>query len=195
MKLGNLPRLLINVSLAIGYGWLAWEVLPFSVGIAALVDLIVGLGYATLFEYWYHYALHKLKIKKHAVHHLQYYGPRFRTSNKLATNISEDWYFFGVAFMLHLVVMWWLQATFWLAAGMILHYVSFEVLHWLIHRDGTWIERLLVKTPLVGRIWRWSLVHHQIHHKKPLKNYNFVPPCFWDWVYESREPSSSLSKR
>lgn len=173
---------LINVAFYLGFGSPgSWIMLP------------LGLFYGVFFEYVYHrWFLHSnigFLAAKHRVHHRDYHGEEFRTTDRYRGNISEDWGFFPVALLIHasamLVVLGSIPAV--LVLSLWIFYAQFEVFHWATHMEGNIIDRLLLKLPVTRTVREVMILHHFIHHDMPKMNYNFTEPYLGDHLLGTYE--------
>ncbi len=152
---------------------------------------VVGVLYTNLFEYWVHrFPMHQgLPLlrhvrRNHIAHHRTFHGANFRTANpRDLALISGRFWIFPVLLAGHYVV---LTALLSIDAAMVflfaslLHYLAFEISHWLTHLEGNCVDRALSRVPLLAAIRTYQIEHHRLHHETPIAAFNFNPPYLGD---------------
>ena len=70
--------------------------------------------------------------------------------------------------------------------GAVLHYVLFEVSHWLMHVEDNGLDRLWNRMPLLSALWARQIRHHKEHHDALDVNFSFTPPYIGDELFGTR---------
>jgi hypothetical protein len=152
----------------------------------SIMACLAGALYTNVFEHiWHRYAMHgRRPDARHARHHRLFYGERFQTSDPRALGeIVTAWYIFPVLLIVHycvfvLVFGGPLAPMFF--AGVVSHYVTFELTHWYTHVADNGFDRVVSRIPVLRRIRAAQIHHHRLHHAEPLVNFNFNPPYAGD---------------
>jgi hypothetical protein len=160
---------------------------------------LAGFLYTNLFEYWVHrFPMHRgLPLlrnvrRNHIEHHRIFHGANFRTRNPgdLA-HISGRFWLFPLLFAGHYALLTAIapigSALAFLTASF-LHYLAFEVSHWLTHLEDNAVDHLLARIPLVASIRAYQIQHHRIHHQTPVVAFNFNPPYLGDVLLPRTPP-------
>ena len=190
---------------------LRYDEFPRSFGAASALWFVAGLLYTNLFEYWAHrFPMHRglpffRHVRRHHVlHHRVFHGSNFRTANpEDRVYISGRSWIFPVLLAFHYVL---LTAVLPIRAAMVfllacvLHYLAFEISHWLTHLDGNPFDRALSRIPVLARIRAYQIEHHRLHHEKPIEAFNFNPPYLGDALVGKKraalpEPLPVLARR
>ena len=152
---------------------------------------LAGILYTNLFEYWVHrFPMHRgLPLlrhvrRNHIEHHRVFHGKNFRTANPAdLAHISGRFWIFPVLLAGHyalLTVVVPLDAAMAFLCASFLHYLAFEITHWLTHLEDNIVDRALFKIPVVASIRAYQIEHHRIHHQTPISAFNFNPPYLGD---------------
>ena len=158
-----------------------------------LAWLVAGVLYTQLVEYWCHrvpmhrglpYLTHVRR--NHLEHHRIFHGNNFKTRDvdELEHIVGRFWVF-PVLFVAHyaaLVFVLDAQALIVFLFGTVLHYLAFELSHWLTHIEDNPVDRLLARIPLVSGVRAYQIEHHRIHHEFPEVAFNFNPPYLGDRI-------------
>lgn len=163
------------------------------------LSFAAGIVYTNLFEYWVHrFPMHRgLPLlrhvrRNHIEHHRIFYGENFRTRNPedLAHISGRFWIFplllaghyaLATAFLPIEAAMAFLFACF-------LHYLAFELTHWLTHLEDNVVDRALSRIPVLSSIRAYQIEHHRMHHETPILAFNFNPPYLGDALAPRRMP-------
>ncbi len=170
---------------------LQFDELALTLPPAAALSFVAGVLYTNLFEYWVHrFPMHRgLPLlrnvrQNHIEHHRVFHGANFRTSNpRDLVHISGRFWIFPVLLAGHYLL---LTAFLPVSAAMVfllaalLHYLAFEISHWLTHLEGNAVDRALSRVPLLGAIRAYQIEHHRLHHETPIAAFNFSPPYLGD---------------
>jgi hypothetical protein len=54
--------------------------------------------------------------------------------------------------------------------------------HWYTHVAGNGFDRFVGRIPVLSSLRAIQILHHRLHHAKPLVNFNFTPPYLGDRV-------------
>lgn len=149
--------------------------------------LALGIAYTHAFEYAYHrWVMHRgVKFlrgiqRKHLDHHRLFHGDHFTTRDPSAlAKITGQWFLFPTALLLHYAMLRPRLAppeVLSFLAGVVLHYVTFEVTHYFAHVTESRFDRLVRRVPLMRGIRDLQLAHHRRHHETPDVDFNFNPP-------------------
>lgn len=152
---------------------------------------LVGVVHTQLFEYWCHRVpMHRgfpflSNVKwNHLDHHRIFYGANFQSRDlKDLEHIAGRYWVFPLLFLAHYAILApVLEAAalipFFL--GSVLHYVVFEITHWLTHIEGNVIDRAIARVPMLADVRAYQIEHHRIHHEVPELAFNFNPPYLGD---------------
>jgi hypothetical protein len=165
--------------------------LPLPLSPVLALWFLAGTLYTNLFEYWVHrFPMHRglplLRYvrRNHILHHRIFHGRNFRTRNadELA-HISGRFWIFPLLFAGHyalLAKLLPLDAALAFLSAAFVHYLLFEISHWLTHLEDNAVDRALSKIPVVSSIRAHQIEHHRIHHQAPLAAFNFNPPYLGD---------------
>ena len=99
--------------------------------------------------------------------------------------IASPWYIFPILFAIHYVALQMLLPAKLLVlffGGVVLHYLFFELTHWLTHIEGNRVDELLRRVPLAGTARNYHIRHHRYHHEIPTMDFNFNPPFLGDVI-------------
>lgn len=153
---------------------------------------VVGLVYASFFEYFYHRCISHTEIlplasMKHRQHHRHWRSALARSANRNRQHLNEDAYFFPVALLAHFIVGRWLVGwiPYELLLGFTLFYLQYEVFHWCTHIHDNWVDRVLLSIPGVSWIREHHIRWHIRHHDVPRACFNFTPPYVGDVLFWS----------
>ncbi len=152
---------------------------------------VAGILYTNLFEYWVHrYPMHRgLPLlrhvrRNHIEHHRIFHGGNFRTANPSDLNhISGRFWIFPVLLAGHYVLVTAvvpLDAALAFLSASFLHYLAFEITHWLTHLEDNAVDRILSRIPFVATARAFQIEHHRAHHQTPIAAFNFNPPYLGD---------------
>lgn len=161
-----------------------------------LLSFLLGLFYTQLFEFWAHRIPMHRRVRyledvrrNHLEHHAVFHGDNFRTRRpEDLRHIAGRWWVFPVLFGLHYfpaVALLPFDAATAFLCGCVLHYVAFEVTHWLTHVEDNAVDRILQRVPVLGGIRSFQIEHHRAHHEVPLVAFNFNPPYLGDRLARS----------
>ena len=156
--------------------------------------LALGLLYTQLVEYaWHRFPMHRpmpllRQVRRnHLEHHRIFYGERFqvRSGWELGHIAGRPWAFPILFFAHYVVLVGWLPPAELVAflLGAVLHYVVFELTHWLTHLEDNALDRLIARIPLVSEIRAYQIEHHRWHHEVPELAFNFNPPYLGDRLF------------
>jgi len=152
---------------------------------------LAGMVYTNLFEYWVHrFPMHRgLPLlrnvrRNHIEHHRVFHGRNFRTKDpEDLPHISGRFWIFPVLFAGHYALLapfLAVDAALAFLFASLLHYLAFEITHWLTHLEDNAVDRVLSRIPLVSSIRAYQIEHHRIHHQTPIAAFNFNPPYLGD---------------
>jgi hypothetical protein len=178
---------------------LRFQELGLSLTPAVALSFVAGILYTNLFEYWVHrYPMHRgLPLvrhvrRNHIEHHRVFHGKNFRTRNpEDLAHISGRFWIFPLLLTGHYALT---TAFFPIEAAMaflfacLLHYVTFELTHWLTHLEDNVVDRALSRIPVVASIRAYQIEHHRLHHQTPLAAFNFNPPYLGDVLFRRTVP-------
>ena len=170
---------------------LRFDELELSLTPVLAVWFVAGILYTNLFEYWVHrFPMHRgLPLlrhvrRNHIEHHRIFHGGNFRTANPAELeHISGRFWIFPVLLAGHYVLVTALlpiDAALGFLSACFLHYLAFEITHWLTHLEDNAVDRVLSKIPVVASIRAYQIDHHRIHHQTPIAAFNFNPPYLGD---------------
>lgn len=149
-----------------------------------------GLVYAIFFEYFYHrYIGHTDKFplasEKHRQHHREWRGEDLVSTDRMRPHLSEDWYFYPVALLMHFAIGKVMFGIFpWeVLIAFTLFYLQFEILHFCTHIEDNIIDELLLEIPLLRDLRLIHIEHHLTHHGLPSTRFNFSYPYIGDRVF------------
>ncbi len=154
---------------------------------------LLGIAYTHFFEYGYHrFLMHAgarwlgFIKRNHLEHHRVFNGANFTSKNRHDWQyIASPWYVFPVLFVIHYAALRMLlppKLVVVFFGGVVLHYLFFEVTHWLTHIEGNAVDELLRRVPLLGAARHYHVRHHRYHHEIPTMDFNFNPPFLGDVV-------------
>ncbi len=178
--------------------------LPLS-GLTSLWFL-AGILYTNLFEHWVHRGpmhrglpLFRNVRLNHIEHHRVFHGENFRTRKPAdLAHISGRFWIFPVLFAGHYALVTSLlpiEAALAFLLACTLHYLAFEISHWLTHLDDNAVDRALACIPLVASIRAHQIEHHRIHHETPIVAFNFNPPYLGDALFVRSVPRRRPARR
>jgi hypothetical protein len=170
---------------------LRFDELRLSLNPVLAVWFVAGILYTNLFEYWVHRCpMHRgLPLlrhvrRNHIEHHRILRGESFRTRNPSdLAHISGRFWIFPVLLTGHYVLVTAflpIDAAMAFLSACFLHYLAFEITHWLTHLEDNAVDRALFKIPVVASIRAHQIEHHRIHHQTPMIAFNFNPPYLGD---------------
>ena len=64
--------------------------------------------------------------------------------------------------------------------GTVLHYLAFEISHWLTHIEDNVVDHAIARLPWLGALRLRQIEHHRVHHEVPEYAFNFNPPYLGD---------------
>lgn len=165
----------------------------FTLSLGVVAWALAGTLYTQLVEYWCHrFPMHRglpylSNVKwNHLEHHRVFYGANFQTQDpeKLHHIVGRYWVF-PILFVGHYAVLAPVLETPALVAfflGSVLHYVVFELTHWLTHIEDNSVDRTIARLPFLADIRAYQIEHHRIHHEIPELAFNFNPPYLGDRI-------------
>lgn len=164
-----------------------------SLSLAVAAWFVAGVLYTQLFEYWAHRVPMHLGLpllsnvrRNHLEHHRIFYGNNFRTRDKdKLAHIAGRFWVFPVLFLGHyslLAIVVEPQPLVAFLSGTVIHYLAFELSHWLTHIQDNAIDRALARVPLLADLRAYQIEHHRIHHELPEVAFNFNPPYLCDRI-------------
>ena len=167
----------------------AFNAATLSLGLMGWVFL--GALYTQFVEYWCHRVPMHRRVKllelirlNHIQHHRMFHGKSFQIKNgALLNHIPGRYWAFPLLFLLHYAVVVWILAPAACLAfllGTVLHYLAFEISHWLTHIEDNGVDRAIARLPLLGALRLRQIEHHRIHHEIPEYAFNFNPPYLGD---------------
>ncbi len=182
---------LLHVAFVFSIGWFLW-----------------GLLYTHFFEYFFHRVpMHKglkffrsIKIS-HMHHHQTFYGDYFQSRYPPSLEkITMKWYNFPILLSIHYVLaLMILPPTTILVffAGVVCHFLMYESSHWFTHVKDNFLDRKMIHWPFIGRVRRYQISHHKIHHETPIVNFNFNVPPLGDFIFQtySHKPHKAKTLR
>ena len=182
---------------------LRFDELELSLTPVLAVWFVAGILYTNLFEYWVHrFPMHRgLPLlrhvrRNHIEHHRIFHGGNFRTANPAdLEHISGRFWIFPVLLAGHYVLVTALlpiDAALAFLSACFLHYLAFEITHWLTHLEDNAVDRVLSRIPVVASIRAYQIDHHRIHHQTPIAAFNFNPPYLGDALV--RPPTRSFGE-
>ena len=138
----------------------------------------------------------------HMNHHRIFYGASFQSRNPIdLENVTMPWYNFPILFSIHYVIALLILPRLIIPiffAGVVLHFLMYEVSHWFTHVKDNFFDGFILKIPLMGHaIWRfraWQIIHHQLHHETPAINFNFNVPPLGDYIFKTYSDKSYARK-
>jgi hypothetical protein len=152
-----------------------WVVL--CIALAFFCGWLSGL----LFEYLYHWLMHKLPIASHMRHHKEFFKLQPDVIARNARCLGVSFTYAGLVFVvllpLVLLVGWFAVLAFF--AGAFWHLVIFyEIAHATIHYDA-WLPRFIRERGFYD--W-WKRCHLCHHWDKPHNNYSVTAPFLMDVI-------------
>lgn len=135
-------------------------------------------------------------------HHRIFYGANFQSrDSEDLEQITMPWYNFPVLFFVHygialaILPKAAIPAFF---AGVVLHFLMYEISHWFTHVKDNFFDDWILKIPFVGdEIWQfrfWQIKHHMIHHEIPTVNFNFNIPPLGDLIFKTYSDTAQKIK-
>jgi hypothetical protein len=187
----------------LGFAALRFEDLTLPLRPALALWFLAGILYTNLFEYWVHrFPMHRgLPLLRHVrsnhiEHHRVFHGKNFRTANPSdLAHISGRFWIFPVLLAIHYVLLTAfvpIDASLAFLSACFLHYLAFEISHWLSHLEGNAVDRVLSRIPVLASIRAYQIEHHRIHHQTPIAAFNFNPPYLGDALV--RPPTRSFGE-
>ena len=188
---------IIKVALAAIGSFLAVTLLHLDALGAATLSLglmgwvLLGVLYTQFVEYWCHRVPMHRRVKLlelirlgHIQHHRMFHGKSFQAKEaELLEYIPGRYWAFPLLFLLHYAVLVWILAPAACLAfllGSVLHYLAFEISHWLTHIEDNTVDRAIARIPLLGALRLRQIEHHRVHHEIPEFAFNFNPPYLGD---------------
>ena len=188
---------IIKVALAATGSFLAVTLLHLDALSAATLSLgllgwvFLGALYTQFVEYWWHRVPMHRRVKlleltrlSHIQHHRMFHGKSFQVKDAaLLEHIPGRYWAFPLLFLLHYAVLVWILAPAACLAfllGAVLHYLAFEMSHWLTHIEDNVVDRVITRLPWLGAIRLRQIEHHRIHHEVLEYAFNFNPPYLGD---------------
>jgi hypothetical protein len=158
---------------------------------------LAGFAYTQLFEYFLHRVLMHRGVpglefirKQHLEHHRIFSGERQQSRDPQDLRfVTTAWYAFPLLLALH-----WLAFVQALPAslapafflGVTVHFLAYEMLHWLTHVEDNAFDKLVAGLPVVNAVRQRQIRHHHLHHARPVVNFNFTPPYGGDLCAQTR---------
>jgi hypothetical protein len=190
MRVRGLHRPLIRAVTVAAAVYIAAVVLlrtPVSGSWPALGWFAGGFFYTQFFEYFLHRVFMHRGVRafefvrrQHLRHHRVFAGERRQSRNPQdLREVTTSWPTFPVLFALHYALFWlffppaFAPAFF---AGVTLHFIAYEALHWFTHVGDNALDRFLTRIPVVRVVRAHQIRHHLLHHAVPSVNFNFTPP-------------------
>lgn len=171
---------------------LHWDALTsVTLSLTSLAWVLAGGLYTQLVEYWCHRVpmhrgvpyLRQVRAN-HLEHHAIFHGARFKTRNpEDLPHIVGRYWVFPVLFAAHyavLVLVLPAHALVLFLLGTVIHYLAFEITHWLTHIEDNVVDRAIEHIPILCDIRAYQIEHHRIHHEIPEIAFNFNPPYLGD---------------
>jgi len=153
------------------------------------LSFLVGLVYASFFEYFYHRCIghstvFPLAAEKHREHHREWRGEGALSNDRTKQHLNEAWYFFPAALLAHFSIAEFFFTAPWpMLVAFTLFYMQFEIFHWATHIEDNWIDDILYRIPVVKSFRREHVNWHLWHHKMPKEKFNFTPPYPGDYLF------------
>jgi hypothetical protein len=197
---GPILRTICAASLSLlAFAALQLDELTFSPSPPLALWLLAGILYTNLFEYWVHrFPMHRgLPLLRnvrlnHIEHHRVFSGKNFRTKNpEDLAHISGRFWIFPVLFAGHAALLSPLlpaEAELAFLFACFLHYLAFEITHWLTHLEDNAVDRAISRIPFLSAIRAHQIEHHRIHHQTPVVAFNFNPPYLGDALFRQVRP-------
>jgi hypothetical protein len=176
------------------FAFLRFDELALPLSPTSALWFLAGIVYTNLFEHWVHRGpmhrglplLRNVRLN-HIEHHRIFHGVNFRTKNPAElAHISGRFWIFPLLFASHFVLVTSLlpiEASLAFLLACYLHYLAFEVSHWLTHLEHNAVDRVLARIPVVSSIRAHQIEHHRIHHETPIVAFNFNPPYLGDTLF------------
>ena len=179
----------------------AFSVADFSPSLLGWV--FVGALYTQFVEYWCHRVPMHRRVKlleqirlNHLQHHRVFHGKRFQTKDTARfEDIPGRYWAFPILFFLHYAALVWLlpiEVCLAFLLGTVLHYLAFEISHWLTHLEDNAVDRWIAPLPWLGALRLRQIEHHRIHHERPDVAFNFIPPYLGDRLAGCMPPREAL---
>ena len=175
-------------------GWIHWGALATtSLSLTLLAWFLCGILYTQLVEYWCHRVPMHQGLPylghvrwNHLDHHRIFHGENFTTRNvdDLAHIVGRFWVF-PLLFVAHyaaLVLVVPADALVVFLFGTVLHYLVFELSHYLTHIEDNVVDGVIARIPVLAGIRAYQIEHHRIHHEVPVIAFNFNPPYLGDRI-------------
>jgi len=127
-----------------------------------------------------------------------FHGKSFQTRDAtLLEHIPGRYWAFPLLFLLHYAVLVWILAPAACLAfllGTVLHYLAFEISHWLTHIEDNVVDRAIARLPWLGALRHRQIEHHRIHHEVPEYAFNFNPPYLGDRLAARMPPTEEPAR-
>jgi hypothetical protein len=183
---------------------LRFDELRLSVTPVVAAWFLAGILYTNLFEYWVHrYPMHRgLPLlrhvrRNHIEHHRIFHGGNFRTANPWdLAHISGRFWIFPLLLAGHYLLLTAvapLDAAIAFLSASYLHYLVFEISHWLTHIEDNAFDRILSRIPIVAAVRAFQIEHHRAHHQTPITAFNFNPPYLGDALVRPAQGSGGAA--
>ena len=195
---------IVKVALAAIGSLLAVTLLHLDASTTLSIELmgwvLLGALYTQFVEYWCHRVPMHRRIKMlelirlgHIQHHRMFHGKSFQTKDAaLLEHIPGRYWAFPLLFLLHYAVLVWILAPAACLAfllGTVLHYLAFEISHWLTHIEDNVVDSAIARLPWLGALRLHQIEHHRIHHEVPEYAFNFTPPYLGDRLAARTPPT------
>jgi len=202
---------IVKVALAAIGSFLAVTLLHLDASSAATLSIgligwvLLGALYTQFVEYWCHRVPMHRRIKmlelirlSHIQHHRMFHGKSFQTRDAaLLEHIPGRYWAFPLLFLLHYAALVWILAPAACLAfllGTVLHYLAFEISHWLTHIEDNVVDRAIARLPWLGALRHRQIEHHRIHHEVPEYAFNFNPPYLGDRLAARMPPTEEPAR-
>jgi dihydroceramide fatty acyl 2-hydroxylase len=152
----------------------AWEFVALPLGGLLFWTLVEYVMHSEVFHHPTRWGPLKAYQDSHLGHHANPKDPR-----KIVARLSVSGPLAVVFYALFALLLWSWRLAALPMAGLVVGYLSYEVVHYGIHRwrRGRWLLRPLVK-------------HHLYHHYKDQTRCFGVTTTLWDWVFRThRRPA------
>lgn len=164
-----------------------------DLSLATAAWFLIGILYTQLFEYWAHRVpMHRgLPLltnvrRNHLEHHRVFHGARFQSRDVAdLAHIAGRFWVFPLLFLGHYGVLAFVLEPGLLIAflsGTVIHYLAFELTHWLTHIEDNPIDRAIARVGFLADLRAYQIEHHRIHHEFPELAFNFNPPYLGDRI-------------
>lgn len=172
--------------------WAHWDAV-LAPSVASVGWILGGLFYAQLAEYgWHRVPMHRRVRflegvrKSHLHHHRVFHGDHFqaRSARDRKAITGHFWAFPALLATHYAALAFVLEApalVLFLSAAT-LHYVVFEISHWLVHLEDNAVDRVIARVPWLASVRAYQIEHHRAHHERPELAFNFNPPYLGDRI-------------